>query len=169
MELEKAKELWRNAPARLAPDNYPKHFDAGFTSPLVDGIPQWNPGKGGRVWCEIVIDIDLFEALVVTGRDQIPDESFSYRWYRADHTSERWDEQPYDDSPMTAVEAKEVLDAKANGYFRPQLPSADTEMVEVVGETCLEELEAYLLLWKAARASRPGSAVLRNLMARWQS
>ncbi|MNU19626.1 hypothetical protein D3C71_78580 [compost metagenome] len=161
MELEEAKTLWRNAPARLAPEDYPKHFDGCFTGPVVDGVPQWNPGKGGRVWCEVAIDINLFEALVVTGRDQIPDLETGYRWYRADDIEEReLDEDleaeptdtPFDDSPMTAFEAKIVLDAKSNGYFSPNLPDQDTELVQVVGETCLEELEAYLLLWKHAKS-----------------
>lgn len=149
MELEEAKTLWRNAPAKLAPENVP-HFDGTFTSPMVDGIPKWSSGKGGRVWCEVQLDINLFEALIVTGREQIPDETVGYRWYRVDHTT--FDPQPFDDSPMTPVEAVEVLEAKNNGYFRPGMPDRDTELVEVVGEVCLEELEAYLVLWKHAKA-----------------
>lgn len=162
MTLDEAKTLWRNAPARLAPENV-KHFDGTFTGPVIDGVPQWNPGKGGRVWCEVQLDINLFEALIVTGREQIPDTEVGYRWYRAHHgiEAELEDEddeieemdQPFDDSPMTAVEAKEVLEMKANGSFRPALPDRDTELVEVVGETCLEELEAYFLLWKDAKAA----------------
>ncbi len=163
MELEEAKALWASAPKRLAPDNE-KHYSGEFTDYLEGGIPKWNRGKGGRVWCEVFLSIELMEALVVTGREQIPDEEIGYRWYRADRgvEDEALDEvvdgveaelegQPFDDSPMTPAEAEEVLLAKANGSFRPERPNALTREVVVDGETVLEELEAYLLLWKQAR------------------
>ena len=146
MTLEKAQQVWKSRTAVEVED-------------MKDGLPVFNASKGGRFWIDGYVKIDMLEALVVLGRHQVPDDEIGFRWYRQVFDDEQ---QQRDDSPMTEAEAKEVLEEKRNGYYHclprseqmDRYPALETETLEIVGETVIEELEALLLLWRAAIQSK---------------
>jgi hypothetical protein len=100
----------------------------------------------------------MLEALVVLGREQVPNKEAGVEWWRDLPETEDGSLPKPDHTPMTLAQAREILDGKDNGYLTP-FKVAEHEgdepkvrsTVEVVGETTIEELEALLLLWRNAQ------------------
>lgn len=146
MSLEQAKEIWRNAKHPLTKPG-DKHVDGllTYSGGINHPLPVFSPGKGGRVWGELYLTMELLEALVVIGRDQIPEPPEGYRILAYDDAGE---ETTTDHPVMTPEVAQESLAEKRNGYFCPSPPRADATEFLMMGEAQLDELQAYLVLWK---------------------
>lgn len=112
-------------------------------------LPEFSPGKGGRFWGEFSMTLQDMEAFLALGRWEFPLNPADLGWRYC-----LGDGADYYDGPMKVRHARMALEEKRNGFFMPSSPELiPTDQLEsyraiVVGETQLEELEAYIFLWK---------------------